>query len=96
MRAGEHERSPSIERAVQPDATLSAVRPVERADTFERMDYQHIQAEQRDGVLKLTLDRPDVLNSFNARMAEELSDALDVAARDEATRAETPDLPTWQ
>jgi 2-(1,2-epoxy-1,2-dihydrophenyl)acetyl-CoA isomerase len=51
------------------------------------MDYQHIQAEQRDGVLKLTLDRPDVLNSFNARMAEELSAALDVAARDDATRA---------
>ena len=63
------------------------MRVVERAGSFLGMDYQHIQAEQRDGVLKLTLDRPDVLNSFNARMAEELSDALDVAARDEATRA---------
>ena len=36
------------------------------------MATQHIQAERRDGVLKITLDRPDVLNSFNARMADEL------------------------
>ena len=51
------------------------------------MATQHIQAEQRDGVLKLTLDRPDVLNSFNARMAEELVAALRGAASDDATRA---------
>jgi len=51
------------------------------------MATQHIQAEHRDGVLKLTLDRPDVLNSFNARMAEELVTALRGAASDDATRA---------
>ncbi len=51
------------------------------------MNHQHIQAEQRDGVLKLTLDRPDVLNSFNARMAAELLSALRGAATDDATRA---------
>ena len=51
------------------------------------MTNQHIQAEQRDGVLKLTLDRPDVLNSFNARMAEELAVALREAAKDDDTRA---------
>jgi 2-(1,2-epoxy-1,2-dihydrophenyl)acetyl-CoA isomerase len=51
------------------------------------MNHQHIQAEQRDGVLKLTLDRPDVLNSFNARMAGELLSALRDAAADDATRA---------
>ena len=55
--------------------------------SFPDMTNQHIQAEHRDGVLKLTLDRPDVLNSFNARMAEELGDALRAAARDDATRA---------
>ena len=57
------------------------------AHSFPHMNHQHIQAEQRDGVLKLTLDRPDVLNSFNARMAEELLSALRGAATDEATRA---------
>ena len=51
------------------------------------METAHIQAEQRDGVLKLTLDRPDVLNSFNARMAAELTAALEFAARDAAVRA---------
>jgi 2-(1,2-epoxy-1,2-dihydrophenyl)acetyl-CoA isomerase len=51
------------------------------------MNNQHIQAEQREGVLKLTLDRPDVLNSFNARMAEELLSALRGAATDDATRS---------
>jgi len=51
------------------------------------MSNQHIQAELRDGVLKLTLNRPDVLNSFNARMADELSAALAGAERDGAVRA---------
>jgi 2-(1,2-epoxy-1,2-dihydrophenyl)acetyl-CoA isomerase len=51
------------------------------------METVHIQAEQREGVLKLTLHRPDVLNSFNARMAGELTDALELAARDAAVRA---------
>jgi len=51
------------------------------------MSSQHIQAEQRDGVLKLTLDRPDVLNSFNARMADEVAAALREAREDPAVRA---------
>jgi 2-(1,2-epoxy-1,2-dihydrophenyl)acetyl-CoA isomerase len=51
------------------------------------MATRHLQAEHRDGVLKLTLDRPDVLNSFNARMAEELVTALRDAASDDTTRA---------
>ena len=51
------------------------------------MSNQHILAEQRDGVLKLTLNRPDVLNSFNARMADELSAALADAERDGGVRA---------
>jgi 2-(1,2-epoxy-1,2-dihydrophenyl)acetyl-CoA isomerase len=63
------------------------VRSPWRTGSLPRMANQHIQAEQRDGVLKLTLDRPDVLNSFNARMAEELGVALRGAAKDDATRA---------
>jgi len=42
---------------------------------------------QRDGVLCITLDRPDVLNSVNARMADELSAALRAAADDTSARA---------
>jgi 2-(1,2-epoxy-1,2-dihydrophenyl)acetyl-CoA isomerase len=51
------------------------------------MDYQHIQTGHRDGVLTLTLNRPDVLNSFNARMAKELASSLDAAASDAEVRA---------
>ena len=63
------------------------MRAAESTRSFLRMDTVHIQAEQREGVLKLTLDRPDVLNSFNARMAAELTAALELAARDAAVRA---------
>ena len=63
------------------------MRAAEPARSFLRMETVHIQAEQREGVLKLTLDRPEVLNSFNARMAAELSAALELAARDAAVRA---------
>ncbi|HEY0931688.1 MAG TPA: 2-(1,2-epoxy-1,2-dihydrophenyl)acetyl-CoA isomerase PaaG [Gemmatimonas sp.] len=43
--------------------------------------------EQADGVLTLTLNRPDVLNSFNHEMAAALQDALRHAAEDSAVRA---------
>lgn len=43
--------------------------------------------EKLDGVLCLTLNRPDVLNSFNAAMARELQDALAQAAADATVRA---------
>jgi len=49
------------------------------------MAYQHIQGGLQEGVLTVVFDRPDVLNSFNARMAEELSAALAFAARVTAT-----------
>ena len=51
------------------------------------MDYQHLVVARREGVLTLTLDRPDVLNSFNARMADELRGALESAVTDGTVRA---------
>jgi len=51
------------------------------------MDYQHLLVSLRDGVLGITLHRPEVLNSFNGRMAAELQTALATAADDPATRA---------
>jgi 2-(1,2-epoxy-1,2-dihydrophenyl)acetyl-CoA isomerase len=46
-----------------------------------------VRVELTDGVLVLTLDRPDVLNSFNRAMASELLAALARAASDPAVRA---------
>jgi 2-(1,2-epoxy-1,2-dihydrophenyl)acetyl-CoA isomerase len=46
-----------------------------------------ILADLSDGVLQITLNRPDVLNSFNRAMAQELQAALARAAADPGTRA---------
>ena len=40
-------------------------------------DYQTIQTQkEEDGLLIITLSRPDVMNAFNARMMHEMVDAL--------------------
>jgi 2-(1,2-epoxy-1,2-dihydrophenyl)acetyl-CoA isomerase len=41
------------------------------------MNYSLIQFDVRDGVARLTLNRPDKMNSFNADMHAEVRDALD-------------------
>ena len=51
------------------------------------MAYQHIQVGLQDGVLTVMFDRPDVLNSFNARMADEVAAALREARENSAVRA---------
>jgi 2-(1,2-epoxy-1,2-dihydrophenyl)acetyl-CoA isomerase len=51
------------------------------------MTYQHVLFEADGGVATITLNRPDVLNSFNMPMAAELQHALGEAARDETVRA---------
>jgi 2-(1,2-epoxy-1,2-dihydrophenyl)acetyl-CoA isomerase len=48
---------------------------------------RHVRTETAAGVLHVTLDRPEVLNSFNAAMAAELRAALDRAAADDTVRA---------
>ena len=51
------------------------------------MPFVHIIVERRDGVMLLTLNRPEVLNSFNAKMAEDVQRALREAATDAGVRA---------
>ncbi|MEA2621470.1 MAG: 2-(1,2-epoxy,2-dihydrophenyl)acetyl-CoA isomerase [Chloroflexota bacterium] len=51
------------------------------APAFETVGY-----EVADGVLTLTLNRPDALNAFNRQMKDELLAALKQAARDPAVR----------
>jgi enoyl-CoA hydratase/carnithine racemase len=50
---------------------------------YETLDY----AVDADGILTLTLDRPDQLNAFTVTMAEELVDAYDRASADDAVAA---------
>jgi 2-(1,2-epoxy-1,2-dihydrophenyl)acetyl-CoA isomerase len=51
------------------------------------MAWETIVFEASDGVAMLTLNRPDRLNSLNARMHEEIAAALDTVESDGAIRA---------
>jgi 2-(1,2-epoxy-1,2-dihydrophenyl)acetyl-CoA isomerase len=51
------------------------------------MSYHFIAVDVSEGVLTLTLNRPDVLNSFTRAMALEVQQALQLAADDASIRA---------
>jgi 2-(1,2-epoxy-1,2-dihydrophenyl)acetyl-CoA isomerase len=50
------------------------------------MNYSLIQFDVRDGVARLTLNRPDKMNSFNAEMHAEVRHALDSIQTNAAAR----------
>jgi enoyl-CoA hydratase/carnithine racemase len=49
--------------------------------------YETIRYETEQGVLTITLNRPERLNAFNSQMRDELLDALDKADADDDIRA---------
>jgi enoyl-CoA hydratase/carnithine racemase len=51
------------------------------------MAYETILTDTADGILTLTLNRPDKLNAFTTAMMTELIDAFDRADADDAVRA---------
>lgn len=51
------------------------------------MTFEHILFEKKDGYGKITLNRPDVLNSFNEAMHLELRDALKECEKSDDIRA---------
>ncbi len=51
------------------------------------MDFEQILTETSEGVLTITLNRPDRLNAWTGRMGEELRAAFDLADADDAVRA---------
>jgi 2-(1,2-epoxy-1,2-dihydrophenyl)acetyl-CoA isomerase len=48
------------------------------------MDFETILFESADGVARLTLNRPDRLNSFTVQMHDEVSRALETASKSDA------------
>ena len=50
------------------------------------MSYNTIQYDVEDGILTLTLNRPDKLNAFTREMLSEMIDAFDRADADDAVR----------
>ena len=51
------------------------------------MDFETIRYDVADGVLTITLNRPERLNAFNGAMLTEMIAALDAADADDAVRA---------
>jgi enoyl-CoA hydratase/carnithine racemase len=51
------------------------------------MDYEQIAYEVDNGVLTITLDRPEALNAFTGRMMTELIDAFDRSDADDSVGA---------
>ena len=50
------------------------------------MNFETIEFAIEDGVARLTLNRPDKLNSFNAQMHEEVREAMKTVRRDDGVR----------
>ena len=50
-------------------------------------DFEEIRAQAADGVLTITLNRPERLNAFTETMRRELIAAFDLADADDAIRA---------
>ena len=72
------------------DDTLPSIRR-ERDPAVMKMDsaysgYEHIRFDRKDGILRVTLDRPDVLNAINQRLHRELAQAFFEIALDPHTR----------
>src|ERR1700743_3162972 len=51
------------------------------------MSYEQIIAEVQEGVLTITLNRPERLNAWTARMGAEMRSAFDRADEDDEVRA---------
>ncbi len=51
-----------------------------------RTDYKHLLVERAEGVVTITMNRPEVLNSFNDIMLDELIEVAQEVGRDEAVR----------
>ncbi|MEC9431839.1 MAG: enoyl-CoA hydratase-related protein [Pseudomonadota bacterium] len=50
-------------------------------------DYQDVEVRVEDGIMIVTLNRPDKLNAFTTRMGQDIGDAFREADADDAVRA---------
>src|ERR1019366_10194329 len=66
---------------------MLALAIVSRQKGLDRMEPEQIIAEVQDGILTITLNRPDRLNAWTETMARELIEAFDRADADDEVRA---------
>jgi enoyl-CoA hydratase/carnithine racemase len=55
--------------------------------TVRPMTYQTVRYESQDGIVTITLDRPEHLDAWTARLGAELGDAMATADEDDDVRA---------
>ncbi|QBD81938.1 2-(1,2-epoxy-1,2-dihydrophenyl)acetyl-CoA isomerase [Ktedonosporobacter rubrisoli] len=51
-----------------------------------RSNFQHLLLRQEEGVVVITMNRPEVLNAFNDAMLQELTEAVEEAAKSDDVR----------
>ncbi len=51
------------------------------------MDYENLLLEKKDGIATITLNNPEKMNAFNAKMGESFFLAIDEIAKDDEMRA---------
>lgn len=51
-----------------------------------RSDFQHLLIQQAEGVVTITMNRPEVLNAFNDLMLQELTEAVEEAGHNDDIR----------
>lgn len=51
-----------------------------------RTDYEHLLVQEDDGVLTVTMNRPEVLNAVSEQMLDGLGEIMEEAAQDEGVR----------
>ena len=77
-----------VEELEQSGYTRNGSRYIPRCTQPEQvLSYQFIKSESSGSVLTITLNRPDVLNSFTLAMSKELRNALESARDDKSVRA---------
>ena len=59
------------------------------------MSYENIKVETADGILRLTIDRPKVLNALNAQTVGEIDRAFHEARKEAQAALDAPLDPNW-
>src|SRR5665213_2805870 len=81
--AQRHHRTPGYGKSHPPYESITAAALAENID----MQYETLGWRVEDGILTLTLNRPDQLNAFTVQMANELIDSFGRASEDDGVRA---------
>jgi enoyl-CoA hydratase/carnithine racemase len=77
---------PSMAILAEPEPGTGPATTSIRDERRLAMDFEQIRTELADGVLTITLNRPDRLNAWTPRMGSELIEAFDQAEADDAAR----------